>query len=79
MAGTDSTFSAAGSEQSVGSVGKVVNKDYGNAGAGNPNGDRVDNSNGKIKVQEDGFEGTFGKSTKSEYIQYNPNSFYPKS
>ena len=80
MAGTDSTFSAAGSEQSVGSVGKVINTDFGNAGAGNPLGDRVDRTEGKNKVMEDGYEGTFQKSTKlTSSVQYNPNSFYPHS
>ena len=80
MAGMDSTFSAAGSQQSNTGVGKVINKDCQNAGMGNPNGDRVDRTEGKNKVMEDGYEGTFQKSTKlTSSVQYNANSFYPHS
>ena len=50
MAGTDSTFSASGSQQSNTSVGNVINKDCQNAGMGNPNGDRVDRTEGKNTV-----------------------------
>jgi hypothetical protein len=59
MAGTDSTFSAAGSEMSNTGVGKIIN--YGQADRGNPNGDQVDNSAGKNKVMEDGFNGMYGQ------------------
>jgi len=79
MAGMDSTFSAAGSQQSNTGVGHIITNDSQNAGMGNPLGDKVDNSAGKNTLMENGFQGTFGKSTKNEYIQYNPNSFYPKS
>jgi hypothetical protein len=74
MAGTDSTFSAAGSNQSISVVGAVVNVFQVNRG--NPNGDVVDNST----LIEDGFNGTYGQSAKiGGSIQYNPNSFYPNS
>lgn len=78
MAGTDSTFSAAGSEQSISVVGKVVNVFQANDG--NINGDVVNNNEGKNKLIEDGFNGTFNQSAKlAASIQYNPNSFYPNS
>jgi len=78
MAGTDSVFSAPNSStMSNGSVGHVVN--FGQANDGNNNGDQVVNTEGINKVMNDGFQGTFQKSMKTPYIQYNPNSFYPKS
>ena len=78
MAGTDSTFSAAGSNQSISVVGAVINVFQVNRG--NPNGDVVDNNAGKNTLIEDGFNGTYGQSAKiGGSIQYNPNSFYPNS
>ncbi len=78
MAGTDSTFSAAGSEMSNTAVGKIPNLYQVNRG--NPLGDRVDNSNGKNTLIEDGFNGMYSQSAKfNASVQYNPNSFYPHS
>jgi hypothetical protein len=78
MAGMDSTFSAAGSNMSIGVVGKEIN--YGHADRGNPLGDRVDNTNGQNTLIENGFNGMYQQSAKvSGSIQYNPNSFYPNS
>jgi hypothetical protein len=79
MAGTDSTFSASGSEQSNTSVGTVINKDGQNAGMGNANGDQVDNSAGANTLITDGFNGTFGQSPKIYSVQYNPAALYPNS
>ena len=80
MAGTDSTFSAYGSEQSNTARGTVSMKDQGNAGLGNPQGDRVVNTEGENKLIEDGFFGTFQQSTRlTNSIQYNPASLYPNS
>lgn len=75
MAGMDSTFSAAGSEQSISVVGKVVNVFQ--VDRGNPLGDKVDNSAGQVGHS---LNGMHSQSTKvGGSIQYNPNSFYPNS
>lgn len=75
MAGMDSTFSAAGSEQSISVVGKVVNVFQ--VDRGNPLGDKVDNSEGDNKVT---LNGMYSQSARvGGSIQYNPNSFYPNS
>lgn len=79
MAGTDSTFSAPNSAMtSNGSVGGVVN--YTQANDGNINGDKVDRTEGKNTLIEDGYNGMFKQSTVlTSSIQYNSSSLYPKS
>jgi hypothetical protein len=79
MAGTDSCFSAPNSAiMSNGSVGHVVN--FGQANDGNINGDKVDRTEGKNTLIEDGYNGMFKQSTVlTSSIQYNSSSLYPKS
>ena len=77
MAGMDSTFSAAGSNQSITVVGTQVN--FGQANMGNPNGDVVDNTAGKNTLIENGFNGMYGQSSKTTGIQYNSAALYPNS
>lgn len=78
MAGIDSTFSAAGSNMSIGVVGKVIN--FGHADRGNIFGDKVDNTAGENNLIGNGFNGMYQQSSKiGDTIQYNPNSLYPNS